>query len=136
MARSTEEKDKEYASEIQRRRAIEAEQERKKENGEKVNDRKMQQYIQDYRAPRTPAPRLTGNKEGDKGKGKDKDTREGKGGKKPPTPIRRLRILQEESIAKGETIESEWGPLQDREGRLRRECEEKGEKFTEKMPGR
>ena len=118
-------KDKAYAADTQRRKAIDAEQERKKES-----DRKMQQYINDFKAPRTPAPRLPRTKEGEKGKGKDNDTRETKGGKTAPpqTPTRSLST-REESIAKGEKIESDWEPFADREDRLRRECEENGETF-------
>ena len=92
----------------------------------------MQQYISDFKAPRTPAPQLPSTKGREKGKGKDNDTRETKGGKegkKPQLPSRRLSRLQEESIEKGETIESDWESFADGEDRLRRECEENEEKF-------
>ena len=89
----------------------------------------MQQYISDFKAPRTPAPQLPSTKEREKGKGKDNDTRETKGGEKPQLPSRRLIILQEESIGQAETIESDWESFTDKEDRLRRECEENEETF-------
>ena len=84
----------------------------------------MEQYLSDYRAPRTPAPIFQGDKEGDKGKGKD-----GKGGKRPATQFRRRCKIQDESVGKGETIDADWESWQEREDRIRRECEKSGEKF-------
>ena len=80
----------------------------------------MEQYISDYRAPRTPAPIFPTDKERDRYKGKD-----GKGGKKLATDFRRRSRTQEESIEKGETIDADWETWQAREDRIKRECEKK-----------
>ena len=84
----------------------------------------MEQYISDYREPRTPSPIFPCDKEGDRCKGKD-----GKGGQKQATNFRRRSITKEESVEKGETIDTDWESWQEREDLIKRECEESGDRF-------